>query len=68
MTDLKTMTLAQLREEVAFYSDLPGDTLVTFGEGDLSFNRIEPRLFSDDNRVPILLSVEFNEVYKVTHS
>ncbi len=58
MAQLKTTTLGELRSKLAWLKDEPDNTLITFGNGDLTFDRAEGR--GD------MINIEFNELYKVT--
>lgn len=56
----KTMTLADFRRQIwDQLKNLPDDTEIIFGAGDLSFYRVK-------KRGPKLEQIEFNEAYKVT--
>ena len=61
---MKTTTLAELRHELEWLLALPDDTIVTFGQGDLSFNRLKNR---GPVEGPAVINVELNELYTVTH-
>lgn len=63
MTPPITHTVGQLRADLRYLLSLPDEALVTFGAGDLSFNRLKQRGPVDG---PALVQVEFNEVYTVT--
>lgn len=60
---IHSITLDHLRSELRQLDGLPGDTLVTFGHGDLVFYRIK-------NRGPVtgtqVFNVEFSTLYRVT--
>jgi hypothetical protein len=66
MAQLKTITLAKLRAEVASLKDFAADTEIFFGAGDLSFKRIESAQYAATDGTPALLYFDFNEVYTVT--
>lgn len=57
MSKPKTMLLRDLKKELA---DIPDDTKIIFGTGDLSFNRTRWR-----DKDKTLFQVEFNEVYEI---
>ena len=60
---IHSITLDHLRAELRQLEGLPDDTLITFGHGDLVFNRIK-------NRGPVtgtqVFNVEFSTLYRVT--
>lgn len=62
-TKLRTITLQQLREEIRSLDDLPGDSLITFGHGDLVFSRIKER---GPLTGPRVFNVEFLTPYRAT--
>lgn len=64
---LKTITLGELRADLEWTKDLPDDTQVTFGSGDLSYVRAKTRLYRPDNQTPAIINIEFGELYEVTH-
>lgn len=64
---LKTITLGELRADLAWMKDLPDDTEVTFGNGDLSYVRAKTRLYRADDRTPAIVNIEFSELYAITH-
>jgi hypothetical protein len=62
MNSPKTMTLAEFRERIwDQLKDLPEDTQIFFGAGDLTFYRVK-------KRGQKLEQIEFSEVYEVTAS
>ncbi len=58
------MLLGDLRKELALW---PDDTEIIFGLGDLSFSKPKQRHDGLDG-LPVLLQIEFNELYQVTDS
>ena len=60
---LRSITLDELRGQLRQLDGLPGNTLITFGHGDLEFYRIK-------NRGPVtgtqVFNVEFSTLYRVT--
>lgn len=65
--DQKTMTLGEFRQQVwDQIKNLPDDTEITLGAGDLSVYRCKTRLYRADNRTPKLVQIELNEIYHVT--
>lgn len=67
MTKLKTITLGDLKDKLEWMKDLPDDTEITFGNGDLSFSRPKTRLYRPDNKTPAIINIEFGELYEITH-
>lgn len=68
MTTQKTITLGQLKQQIAWVLELGDDTLITFGAGDLSFNRAKTRLYKLDNsgkETSEIVNIEFNQIYSV---
>lgn len=61
MTKPKTMTLGELRAKLAYSADLPDDTKIFFGAGDLSLYRLKNRGGDGED----LIQFEFNELYRV---
>jgi hypothetical protein len=59
MNKLKTITVGQLRRELAVFSD---DAPLFFGSGDLTFLRTKNRGGESE-----LVQIEFGELYEVTH-
>ncbi|WP_457425637.1 hypothetical protein [Roseateles sp. P5_E7] len=57
----KTITLGALRAHMAFMKDMPEDTPIFFGGGNLSLYRLKNRGGGED-----LIQFEFNELYEVT--
>lgn len=64
---LKTITLGDLKAKLEWMRDLPDDTEITFGNGDLTFSRAKPRLYRPDNDTPAIINIEFGELYEITH-
>ncbi len=61
---LKTISVGELRVRLLDeLNALPDDALVYFGAGDLSLHRPKHR---GPVNGPVLLQIEFNEVYRVT--
>ena len=65
MTTLKTITLGELKLQLGWVLDLPDDTEITFGAGDLSFYRPKTALY-DAHDIPKRVQIQFNELYSVT--
>jgi len=65
MKKLKTMTLGELKMQLAWLWTLSDDTEITFGTGDLSFNTAKTYQHAPDNKTPLGVQIRFNEVYKV---
>lgn len=65
MAELKTITLGELKEKLAWVLTLPDQTEITLGQGDLSFNVAKTALY-DKNDKPVRVQIRFNELYKVT--
>lgn len=63
MSQIITRSLGDLRHELEQLLALPDDTLVTFGAGDLVFNRIKNRGPVDG---PAVMNFEFSTLYRVT--
>jgi hypothetical protein len=64
MDTLKTITVAELRTRLLNeLNALPDDARVYFGNGNLSLHRPKHRGPVDG---PVLLQIEFNEVYRLT--
>lgn len=66
MSQPKTITLGELKQQLAWVLALPDQTEITFGQGDLSFNVAKTALY-DKNEEPVRVQIRFNELYKVTH-
>lgn len=64
---LKTITLGELKDRLEWLKDLPNDTEITFGNGELSFVRPKTRLYRPDDQTPAIINIEFAELYEVTH-
>lgn len=66
MKTIKTITLGELKIRLAWVLALPDQTEITFGGGDLSFYKPKTSLYdAQDN--PVIVQLQFNEVYTVTH-
>ncbi|MGK5080484.1 hypothetical protein [Janthinobacterium sp. HLX7-2] len=65
MKELVTMTLWELRLKLKILDDLPDDTLVTFGSGDLSIHRARELRYPPEKNIPPMVNIEFNEIYKL---
>ena len=63
MTDIIKITLGELRGDLKGLLDLPDDTEVTFGAGDLRFNRLKNR---GPVEGPAVINFEFSTLYKVS--
>lgn len=63
----KTITLGELKSQLACIWDAPDDTEIYFGMGDLDFYRPKTRLYRSDSNVPAVVQIEFNEMYEITH-
>jgi hypothetical protein len=59
----KHTTVGRLRPELVDLLAMSDDTLVYFGDGQITFNRIVNR---GPNDGPALMQIEFNEIYVVT--
>lgn len=57
------VTLGELRHELQGLLDLPDDTEVTFGHGDLRFYRLKNR---GPVAGPAVINFEFSTLYQVT--
>jgi hypothetical protein len=66
MENLKTITLGELKQRLAWVSELDDDTEIIFGGGDLNFCRAKTRLYRADNQTPAIVQIEFNQLYEVT--
>lgn len=62
----KTITLGELRHKLIALLDNPDDTIITFGQADLSFYDFKNWQYRADNQTPAIINLEFNELYKVT--
>ncbi|WP_186191025.1 hypothetical protein [Burkholderia gladioli] len=62
-----TITVRDFKERITnFLADLPDDSEIYFGTGDLSFHRIKPRKYHDASKtVAALVQIEFNQLYTV---
>lgn len=61
-----TMTLREFRERIVdYFKDLPPETEIYFGTGDLSFHRVKPRKSDRSTGLVQLVQIEFNQVYTV---
>ncbi|WP_175867892.1 hypothetical protein [Burkholderia diffusa] len=67
MTKPYTMTVREFKDSIVSHvANLPDDSEIYFGTGNLSFQRVKPRQYSDDSKtVATLLQIEFNQVYDV---
>lgn len=63
---LKTIFLGDLKQALEWMRDLPDDTKITFGAGDLSFVRAKTRLYRPDDKTPAIVNIEFGELYEIT--
>ena len=63
----KTITLGELKDQLACVWDAPDDTEIYFGTGDLSFYRPKTRLYRPGTDIPAMVQIEFNELYEITH-
>jgi len=66
MSEIKKITLGDLKQELAWLWDCPDDTEVTFGAGDLSLHHPKTRLYRADNETPQRVQIQFNEIYTIT--
>lgn len=66
MDDEKMISLGHFKRKLAWAWNLPDDTPIFFGSGDLSFHRLQSAQYGPDDKTPILLNFEFNEIYTVT--
>lgn len=64
---LKTITLGELKADLQWLKDLPDDTQISFGAGDLSYIRAKTRLYRADDQTPAIINIEFGELYQITH-
>ncbi|MET3134986.1 hypothetical protein AAKU55_005289 [Oxalobacteraceae bacterium GrIS 1.11] len=62
----KTITLGELKQQLAWLWDLADETEVSFGAGDLNFYRAKTRLYQPDDKTPAIVNIEFNQLYEVT--
>lgn len=68
MSNLKTITLGELRSRLAWLKELPDETEIFFGSGDLSFYRAKTRQYKPNSDTAMLVNIEFGEIYTVTES
>ncbi|BBB59926.1 hypothetical protein UNDKW_1653 [Undibacterium sp. KW1] len=68
MSNITTITLGELRSRLAWLKDLSDDTEIFFGSGDLTFYRAKTRKYKPNSDTPMLINIEFNEIYAVTAS
>jgi hypothetical protein len=61
---IRYITLDQLRHQLQQMEGLPPETLITFGRGDLIFNRVKERGPKTGTRI---FNFEFTTLYTVTH-
>jgi hypothetical protein len=66
MANQKTITLGELRHNLTSLLELPDDTEITFGGGNLSFYRFKNYLYRADDKTPQIVNLEFNELFEVT--
>lgn len=64
--ELKTITIGELKKQLAWLTGLPDDTEIFFGAGNLSFVRAKTRLYRRDNVTPQRVQIEFMELYAIT--
>ena len=65
MTQQKTITLGELKQKLNWMRDLADDTEITFGAGDLSFVRAKTRQYAPDDKTPVLINIEFGQIYSI---
>lgn len=62
----KSMTVDEFRSKIwEHLKDLPDDTEILFGGGDLSFFQCKHGDYRSDGRTPKAIHLEFNELYHV---
>jgi len=64
MKEIKTITVGELRNELAGLLAMPDETQVTFGSGDLTFSRLKNRGPREGTQV---INFEFATLYKVIY-
>lgn len=57
--------LMPVAEFIEKLSDLPKDSQIYFGSGDLCFQRLKCRKTDEKTKKPIWFQIEFNELYKI---
>ncbi|MDN7871289.1 hypothetical protein QZM26_17925 [Burkholderia multivorans] len=66
MTKPYTMTVREFKDRIVDQiKNLPDDSEIFFGAGDLSFYRVKTRGYIGATDVPRLVQIEFNQVYEV---
>ncbi|KVX53349.1 hypothetical protein [Burkholderia cepacia] len=66
MTKPYTMTVRDFKDRIVDQiKNLPDDSEIFFGAGDLSFYRVKNRGYIGDSDMPRLVQIEFNQVYVV---
>ncbi|MCW3644087.1 hypothetical protein K6Y74_12680 [Burkholderia cenocepacia] len=66
MTKPYTMTVREFKDRIVDQiKNLPDDSEIFFGAGDLSFYRVKNRGYIGDSDMPRLVQIEFNQVYVV---
>lgn len=66
MTKPYTMTVREFKDRIVDQiKNLPDDSEIFFGSGDLSFYRVKNRGYIGDSDMPRLVQIEFNQVYVV---
>lgn len=66
MKVIKTTTLGELKQQLAWVLALDDKTEVTFGGGYLSVSQGRTITYSPDRKTPLIVDIEFNETYDVT--
>jgi len=60
------MTVREFKDRIVDQiKNLPDDSEIFFGAGDLSFYRVKNRGYIGDSDTPRLVQIEFNQVYEV---
>lgn len=65
MDEENLITLAELKRRFSWFWDLPDDTEIFFGSGDLTLYRAQGYKYGPDGKTATLVNIEFNEVYSV---
>ncbi|MEK6419995.1 MAG: hypothetical protein V4801_10340 [Burkholderia gladioli] len=66
MTTPYTMTVREFKDSIVKrIENLPDDSEIFFGSGDLSFYRVKNRGYIGDGDTPRLVQIEFNQVYSI---
>ncbi|HDR8944297.1 TPA: hypothetical protein QDA71_001277 [Burkholderia vietnamiensis] len=66
MTKPYTMTVREFKDRIVDQiKNLPDDSEIFFGAGDLSFYRVKTRGYIDATDTPRIVQIEFNQVYEV---